>query len=94
VQIHVVNREIFQPFLTGVAILHACHFLAPSEFAWRTEAYEFVDHAMAIDLLCGSPQIRMAIEAGTHLHEIAETWLPEQQRFSNDRTHFLLYPDE
>ncbi len=43
VQLHVTNRATFRPYRTGVALLHAARELAPGDFAWRTEAYEFVE---------------------------------------------------
>lgn len=92
VQIHVTDRNSFKPFLTGVAILQACKQLAPNDFEWRTEAYEFVSDILAIDLLFGSTQIREAIEQGTELHELEQLWLPQQEDFTKLRESFLLYP--
>src|SRR5688500_16102363 len=49
VQLHVVDREAFRPYLTGVAFVKACRDVAPGEFRWRTRAYEFVDKIPAFD---------------------------------------------
>lgn len=92
VQIHVTDRQTFLPFLTGVAILHACYKLAPSEFQWRTEAYEFVSNRLAIDLLFGNATIREAIEQQVPLWDIAALWQEEENLFAQQRKPFLLYP--
>ncbi|MBU50025.1 MAG: hypothetical protein CL920_15160 [Deltaproteobacteria bacterium] len=91
VQIHVTERDSFLPFLTGVGILHAAYQLAPQDFAWRTEVYEFVADRLAIDLLFGSPRIREAIEQGVPLDEIASSWKDAEDTFAKARAPFLLY---
>ncbi|TNE48846.1 MAG: DUF1343 domain-containing protein [Deltaproteobacteria bacterium] len=91
VQIHVTDRNTFLPFLTGVAILHACCKLAPEEFQWRTEAYEFVSDRLAIDLLFGSTRIREAIEQQVPLQDIASSWTDAEESFRKLRQPYLLY---
>jgi uncharacterized protein YbbC (DUF1343 family) len=93
VQIHLVDRLAFSPFLTGVAFLRAVHALWPDEFAWRRRAYEFVDQIPAIDLLCGSPAVRQGIEAGASLADLAATWSAAEQAFCAEREDHLLYRD-
>ncbi len=64
-QVHVVDRNVFNSLEMSYAILIACWELyADSGFAWREEAYEFVDEQLAIDLLLGDPSYRKAIESG------------------------------
>lgn len=92
VQIHVTDRQTFLPFLTGVAILHACSQLAPQEFQWRSEAYEFVSDRLAIDLLFGNTAIREAIEQKIPLRDIAALWHEDENQFAQQRKPFLLYP--
>jgi uncharacterized protein YbbC (DUF1343 family) len=91
VQIHVVDPVAFRPYLTGVAFVKACRDLAPSRFAWRTRAYEFVDRIPAIDLLCGGPAIRTGIDAGASLDDLAATWAAAERDFVHQRASFLLY---
>jgi uncharacterized protein YbbC (DUF1343 family) len=59
-QLHVVDRTIFQPLSTSAALLWTAARLFPS-FGWRTEAYEFVEDRLAIDLLFGSDLPRRLI---------------------------------
>ena len=74
-----------------MAWLRAVRNLYPAEFAWRTRAYEFVDRIPAIDLLCGSAEIREGIEAGASLTELAATWQDDEQAFRDERAAWLLY---
>jgi uncharacterized protein YbbC (DUF1343 family) len=69
VQLHVTERARFRPYRTSLALLAATRALAPAEFAWRTETYEFVSDPPAIDLLTGSGAARRAIDAGGALGE-------------------------
>lgn len=92
VQIHVTDRLSYKPFLTGVAIIQACVRLAPDDFAWRKEAYEFVDDIPAIDLLFGNDKIRPAIEQHADPFELEQEWRKDQEEFLKRRDPFLLYP--
>ena len=91
VQLHVTDRAAFRPYLTGVAFLRAVHSLWPDDFAWRTRAYEFVDRIPAIDLLCGSPEVREGIDRGDSLSDLAATWAAAENAFRAARVQWLLY---
>ena len=82
VQIHVVDRKRFTPVRTSVALLIAMRNQDPSRFAWRTETYEFVSDPIAIDLLFGSSQERLAIEQGASWQEIAKAWESQEEDFA------------
>jgi uncharacterized protein YbbC (DUF1343 family) len=90
-QIHVLDREAFQPVRTGLSILAAMRALAGDHFAWRTEPYEFVADRLAIDLLFGSDRERLALEAGGSPRDIAGVWEAEEEVFRRRRRPFLLY---
>ena len=89
--IHVVERDAFRPVRTGVAIFKALHDLHPSSFAWRGDAYEFVDRVPAFDLLCGTDQVRKGIEEGWSLDRLLDGFDDELQRFLPERRKYLLY---
>jgi uncharacterized protein YbbC (DUF1343 family) len=91
VQIHVLDREAFRPVRIGVAVLAALRDEAGSDFAWRTEAYEFVADRLAIDLLFGSDRERRALEAGQSAKEMVRVWEVEEEAFRKRRERFLLY---
>jgi uncharacterized protein YbbC (DUF1343 family) len=91
VQLHVTNRVAFRPYRTGIALLHTARELAPADFAWRTEAYEFVSDRPAIDLLTGSAAVRTGIDAGQPLDEIYAPFAAYERQFSAERVPFLMY---
>jgi uncharacterized protein YbbC (DUF1343 family) len=91
VQLHVDHPETFRPYLTGIAVLKACHDQAPDKFQWRVRAYEFVDKIPAIDLLTGGDDIRKGIEAGASLDELSSKWPRYEGEFADERSQHLLY---
>jgi molybdopterin-guanine dinucleotide biosynthesis protein MobB len=65
------DAAAFRSFETGLRVVEAARRLAPKEFRWRTEPYEF-DARPAIDLLTGSERFRGMVDAGEDLaREIA-----------------------
>ncbi len=93
VELFVVDRDAFRPFLTGTACVAAARALAPGEFHWRTESYEFVEDVPAFDLLCGSSRERERIEQGARARELARDWAPEERAFARRRMRYLRYPE-
>ncbi len=91
VQLHVTDREAFQPVRTGLAVLAAMRELSGERFDWRRSPYEFVSDRLAIDLLFGGDGERLALEAGQSPEQIARAWEPEEQAFRRRRHEFLLY---
>ncbi|MFO0551578.1 MAG: DUF1343 domain-containing protein [Polyangiaceae bacterium] len=69
VQIHVTDAAAFRPYATYLALVWAAKRLAPADFRFRTERYEFIDHIPAFDLLTGSDHARLAIERGAPLSD-------------------------
>lgn len=91
VQLHVTDRRAFLPLRTGIALLAAARAQAPAAFAWRTEAYEFVEGTLAIDLLAGTPTVRAGIEAGAPVGEIVAPFAAFEREFLERRAPVLLY---
>lgn len=91
VQVHVVDRRVFRPYLTGVAVLRAFRHMFPEGFRWRTRRYEFVDDKPAVDLLAGGPELREGIDAGLSLDALAAAWRPAEEDFRRRRERWLLY---
>ena len=65
-QIHVLDREVYQPVRVGLEILRYC-FHTHEEFSWRTEPYEYEYSKLAIDILLGSTQLRKELIEETPL---------------------------
>lgn len=90
-QIHVTDRSRFKPVLAGAALLGAFHDASPERFAWREPPYEYEDKLEPIDILAGSDQLRLQIEAGVPAREIAAGWEAPVAAFEAVRRRFLLY---
>ncbi|GAB4513138.1 MAG: DUF1343 domain-containing protein [Haliangiales bacterium] len=91
VQLHVTDRDAYRPYLTGVAVVRAICQAWPDEFAWRRDAYEFVADVPAIDLLAGSDELRVGVERGDSLAQLAATWRAGEEAFRARREAWLLY---
>jgi uncharacterized protein YbbC (DUF1343 family) len=90
-QIHVMDREKFRPFKTGVAILKAIHHTWPREFAWKQPPYEYEEIKLPIDILAGTDRLRKDIEAWRDLSEMEKWWKEETRAFEKIRKKFLIY---
>ena len=54
-QMHVIDREIFQPFLTGVQIIKRIRKMYPEQFRWKQPPYEYETKKLPIEVLLGGP---------------------------------------
>jgi uncharacterized protein YbbC (DUF1343 family) len=72
VQIHPTRPDEFRPVALYVALIALARRQDPERFRFRTERYEYVDTIPAFDLLTGSSDARLAIEAGADPVEIAQ----------------------
>jgi uncharacterized protein YbbC (DUF1343 family) len=90
-QIHVRDRRAFKPVVTGVALIQEVRAADPSAFSWRKPPYEYERDKEPIDILAGSPALRMAIDDGVSAEEIAGSWTADCERFKALRRAFLHY---
>ncbi len=88
VQIHVIDKEAYQPVITGLHILKAIHDMYPDEFAFRAENSSGISF---FDNLIGNGWVREAIENGDAVEEMVITWNQELERFKQTRRNYLLY---
>jgi uncharacterized protein YbbC (DUF1343 family) len=91
VQQHVVERDVYRPLRTGIALLEAARRLWPEEFAWRPPPYEYELSRPAIDILAGSSRLREQIESDAALDAIEASWENPLRDFLAVRRRFLLY---
>ena len=90
-QIHVIDRNKFKPFKTGVAILKATHDLYPEQFKWKEPPYEYETQKMPIDILAGTDRLRRDIEKGEDIKNMESWWSSEAKIFDKTRRKYLLY---
>jgi uncharacterized protein YbbC (DUF1343 family) len=93
VELHVMDRRKFEPYRTGLWCVKVARDLAPQQFDWRREPYEFETDRLAIDLLAGSDRFRKIVEAGGNPDMWAAEWEEPLREFARARQEFLLYPD-
>jgi uncharacterized protein YbbC (DUF1343 family) len=91
VQIHVLDREIFKPVLSGIAIVKACFDLYGEQFRWKEPPYEYVFDKNPFDVIAGSGVLREAIESGESLESIDASWREGVELFEKLRSGFLIY---
>jgi uncharacterized protein YbbC (DUF1343 family) len=54
-QIHVLNRNVYRAFQTGVEIIRCIRKLYPEKFAWKQPPYEYEYEKLPIQVLLGGP---------------------------------------
>lgn len=91
VQVIVGDPDLFEPFATYLLLIREARRLAPEEFAWRSEPYEFESRRLAIDLLLGREELRPMLESGAPIEELKAAWEPGLRRFVEQRSRFLIY---
>ncbi len=91
VQVHVANREAFEPYLTGIAAISAARELYPESFEWRRPPYEYEYEKPPIGILCGGREIPDMIESGVPIDRIRESWRNDVDDFMRRRSPYLLY---
>lgn len=91
VELHVTDRNIFEPYRTGLWCIKVARDLEPEKFDWRQEPYEFVSDRLAIDLLAGTPRFRQIVEQGEDLEAWIQEWEESLRDFARAREEFLLY---
>jgi uncharacterized protein YbbC (DUF1343 family) len=91
VQIHVEEREQFEPVITGVAVVKVAHDLYPEHFLWKEPPYEYVFDQNPFDVIAGTASLREALERGDSLESIQASWETNLSAFKTEREKFLLY---
>ncbi len=82
VQLHVHDRESFDPVRTGIGLLVSARS-SWSGFAWRPDHW--------IDKLTGSTRVRTLIDTGAGVDEVVGAWQSDLAAFRAVREGYLLY---
>lgn len=91
VQIHVTDRNEFEPVSTGIAMVKAAYDLYGSEFRWKEPPYEYVYDRNPFDVIAGTSSIREGFEQGSTSEKIQKTWTEPFDDFMKVRGRYLLY---
>jgi len=91
VQLHVTDRENFEPVSAGLAMVKTAFDMYPDEFLWKEPPYEYVFDKNPFDVISGTDKIRKSFEKGTDLSTTIEEWQEPLQQFLEVRDAHLLY---
>ena len=91
VQIHVTDRERFEPVIAGVAMVKTAVNMYPDDFRWKDPPYEYVYDRNPFDVIAGTTKLRRAIEEGIAIQAIGESWEDGLTEFREVRERYLLY---
>ncbi len=81
-QLRVTDRNVFQPYRAGIAMLWAVYQLHPDRLVWNDAV---------LDRLTATPRLKQMILAGRRPDEIAASWRAEVEVFERRRAPYLLY---
>lgn len=91
VQVHVTDRQQFEPVITGLKMVQLAYELYPNDFRWKEPPYEYVFDRNPFDVIAGTSKIREAIESGVPMDVVQEEWKPGLEVFREVRSEYLLY---
>jgi len=91
VQLHVTNRDQFEPVIAGIAIVKVAYELYSKDFRWKEPPYEYEYERNPFDVISGSRRLREAIEKGTALTAIQAGWEDALREFRQVRDRYLVY---
>jgi uncharacterized protein YbbC (DUF1343 family) len=91
VQIHVTDREVFEPVIAGVAMVKVAYDMYQGDFRWKEPPYEYEYERNPFDVIAGTTKTREAIEKGSSVRAIEESWKANLNEFLKVRERYLLY---
>lgn len=89
--LHVTDREVFKPVLTGCALIKALYDLYKGNFSWKTEPYEYEFERNPFDVIAGTKKLRNSLESQKDLFQIEKDWETELKEFDELRKQYFLY---
>lgn len=89
--LHIVDREVFKPVITGVAIVKVIYELYKKEFKWKDTPYEYEIERNPFDVISGTLKTREQIEKGESIENIVESWEMDEINFGKLRENYLIY---
>lgn len=82
IDVRVTDRDAFEPYRAGIAILWAVNKLHPDRLVWNDAA---------LDRLAATPRLKSMILAGNTPVQIFNAWAAEVKAFEAKRAPYLLY---
>ena len=91
VQVHVDDRRRFRAYLSYLLLVFHARRQDPARFRWREPPYEYELTRPAIDVLCGTDAVRLALEAGRSPRRLLPGWQDGLARFRRRHARHRLY---
>jgi uncharacterized protein YbbC (DUF1343 family) len=82
IEVHVMDRDAFNPVVVGLTVIATIHGLYPHQFAFNASDF---------DRLVGNDWIRQDIEKGIPAPEMQRHWQAGLSQFETIRQQYLLY---
>jgi uncharacterized protein YbbC (DUF1343 family) len=89
--LHVIDRERFEPVITGLAMVKTAFDLYRNEFKWKSTPYEYVFDRNPFDVIAGTTKIREMFEKGLEVSDIKLFWQTDVNEFNQIREKYFLY---
>jgi len=89
--LHITDRVNFEPVFTGLAMVKTLFDMYPTDFKWKTGAYEYAFNRNPFDVIAGTTKIREMFEKKTEPNEIKLSWQSDVNQFNLVRGKYLLY---
>lgn len=82
IEVHVMDRDTFNPVVVGLTVIATIHGLYPKQFAFNASDF---------DRLVGNDWIRQDIEKGVPVSDMQQRWQAGLSQFEKIRQKYLLY---
>ena len=91
VEIHVTDRTRIDAFFAYLVLIEKARAQNKKKFAWRKPPYEYEFIKPPIDILCGTSDVREAIDAGRPVRRLQSDFKAQARAFEVLRRPFLMY---
>lgn len=91
VEVHITDRARIDAFFAYLVIIEKARAQNRRKFAWRKPPYEYEFVKPPIDILCGTSDVREAIEAGRSVRTFRKDFDAQARAFEIVRDPFLIY---
>jgi uncharacterized protein YbbC (DUF1343 family) len=89
--LHITDRNIFEPVITGLAMIKTAYDLYKENFQWKSTAYEYAFNRNPFDVIAGTSRIREQLEKGVSINDIKLSWQADVNEFNQLRDKYLIY---
>jgi uncharacterized protein YbbC (DUF1343 family) len=90
-QIHLTDPQIYRPFKTSLTLLQAVVRSHGQKFQWLLPPYEYEFNHLPIEIILGSTNLHLELEAGVAIEELERSWEPQLEEFRQLRRPYLVY---